>query len=125
MNINKQSFLSRFVINTILLFVVVALYVPEYLATFHGVWDALIGFLIVGLFFSIINAIVKPILTLLTLPAVVLSLGLFTLVINGVVIWLTAVIVPNLSMGLGTAILAGIVMSLANFLITNLFEERK
>lgn len=119
-----QSFASRLAINSILLFMIISLYVPEYLATFRSNWDIVLGFLIMGVVFSILNTVVKPILTLMTLPAVVLSLGLFTLIINGLIIWLTAALIPNLTMSLGTAIVAGIVMSLANFLITNLFEER-
>lgn len=59
------------------------------------------------------NAVVKPILILLTLPATVLSLGLFLLVINGAVLALVAWILPGFSIdGFWTAILGAIVVSL-------------
>ena len=82
------------------------------------------AFVIIGFIFSLLNEFVKPILTILTLPAVFLSLGLFMFVINGAIIYLTAVFVPGLSIGFGTAIIGGIVMSLVNYLITNLFEGK-
>lgn len=45
--------------------------------------------LVVALIFGFVNAILRPIVILLTLPAVVLSLGLFTFVINGLMLWVT------------------------------------
>ena len=120
-----QSFASRLVTNSVLFYLVVWLYQPNYLATLNGLWDTLVGVLIIGIIFSVLNEFVKPVLTILTLPAVFLSLGLFTLVINGMIIYLTAVFVPGLSIGFGTAIIGGIVMSLANYLITNLFEGKE
>lgn len=120
-----QSFASRLVTNSVLFYLVVWLYQPNYLATLNGLWDTLVAFLIIGIIFSVLNEFVKPVLTILTLPAVFLSLGLFTLVINGMIIYLTAVFVPGLSIGFGTAIVGGIVMSLANYLITNLFEGKE
>ena len=120
-----QSFASRLVTNSVLFYLVVWLYQPNYLATLNGLWDTLVAFLIIGIIFSVLNEFVKPVLTILTLPAVFLSLGLFTLVINGMIIYLTAVFVPGLSIGFGTAIIGGVVMSLANYLITNLFEGKE
>ena len=120
-----QSFASRLVTNSVLFYLVVWLYQPSYLATLNGLWDTLVAFLIIGIIFSVLNEFVKPVLTILTLPAVFLSLGLFTLVINGMIIYLTAVFIPGLSIGFGTAIIGGIVMSLANYLITNLFEGKE
>ena len=120
-----QSFASRLVTNSVLFYLVVWLYQPNYLATLNGLWDTLVAFLIIGIIFSVLNGFVKPVLTILTLPAVFLSLGLCTLVINGMIIYLTAVFVPGLSIGFGTAIIGGIVMSLANYLITNLFEGKE
>lgn len=124
MNQKGQSFISRLVTNSALFYLVVWLYQPNYLATLHGAWDTIVAFLIIGFIFSVLNEFVKPVLTLLTFPAVFLSLGLFMFVINGMIIYLTAVFMPGLSIGFGTAIIGGIVMSLANYLITNLFERK-
>lgn len=123
MNQQGQSFISRIITNSCLLYGVVWLYNPAYLNSLHGLWDTIMAFLIIGVIFSLLNAVVKPLITLLTLPAVLLTMGLFTLVINGLMIYLTAMLVPNLTLGLGQSILAGMIMTVANMLITNLFRK--
>ncbi len=79
------------------------------------------GFLVavvVAVILSIVNFIIKPIVTLLTLPINILTLGLFTLVINALMILLVSSIVPGfLVTGLWPAVLFGIVLSLVNGLL--------
>ena len=66
-----------------------------------------------ALLLGVANAIVKPILILLTLPATVMTLGLFLLVINGVVLALVAWLVPGFAItGFGAAILGALIVSL-------------
>lgn len=79
-------------------------------------------FLFAGLIFSVFNAILKPILTVLSLPFVVVTLGLFMLIVNGFLVWATVAIAPNLEMSFGWAIVGGIVMSLINYLISGILE---
>ncbi|NLV78784.1 MAG: phage holin family protein [Rhodococcus sp.] len=52
--------------------------------------DTALALLLVALIFTVINALVKPIVKLLSLPLVILTLGLFTLVINALMLWLTS-----------------------------------
>jgi putative membrane protein len=67
------------------------------------------------------NAVVRPILVLLTLPVTVLTLGLFILVINGVIFLAIAHLVPGLQVtGLGAAILAAILYSIFSWLLAAL-----
>ncbi len=75
--------------------------------------------LLVALVFGIVNAIVKPILILLTCPAVILSLGLFILVINGLMLLLTSSLLGDQFVvdGFGTAFIGGIVMGILAILI--------
>jgi putative membrane protein len=70
--------------------------------------------LLVALVFGIVNAIVKPILILLTCPAVILTMGLFILVINGLMLLLTSSLLDNAFFvdGFGTAFVGGIVMGI-------------
>jgi putative membrane protein len=79
------------------------------------------GFLIavvVAVILSIVNFLIKPIVTLLTLPINILTLGLFNLVINALMILLVSSIVPGfLVTGLWPAVLFGIVLSLVNGLL--------
>lgn len=80
---------------------------------FHvdGLVPALVGAVVLG----IANMIVKPILVFFSLPITILSLGLFLLVINGLILWLVAAIVPGISVAhFGWAILAALVISLIN-----------
>lgn len=55
---------------------------------YDGSWP---GLLVVALVFGLVNAVIRPILVALTCPLVLLTLGLFVLVLNGLMLWLTAV----------------------------------
>src|SRR5438445_10009120 len=64
---------------------------------------------------GIVNAILKPILILLSLPITILTLGLFTLVIDALLVLLTSAIVPGLKVdGFWWAVLFSLVLSLVN-----------
>ena len=106
--------LLRFVVNAISLLAVSKL-VPGF--TFAGFGTALLAAVILGL----VNAFIRPLLLLLTLPINILTLGLFTLVLNGAMLLLVAALVPGFHIdGIGTAVIAGIVLWLIS-LITNSF----
>ncbi len=55
--------------------------------------------LLVALVFGVMNALVRPILKLLTCPLLILTLGLFTFVINALVLWLTSALAGRLGLG--------------------------
>ncbi len=75
----------------------------------HSFWTALGISLALGL----VNALIRPLLILLTLPAVVLTFGLFMLVINAIGLWLVAALVPGFSLSsFWHAILASFLISL-------------
>lgn len=81
--------------------------------------------IIAGLILALINAVIKPILVIASLPAILLTLGLFMLVINGLTVWLVSALYPPLHVnGFGGAILTGIVIGLVNYLVTAILEER-
>jgi putative membrane protein len=66
----------------------------------------------------------KPILIILSFPAIILSLGLFMLILNGFLILLVHWIYhPLYVSGLGVAIIAGIIVGLVNFLVTKFLED--
>jgi putative membrane protein len=80
--------------------------------------DGFLVAVVVAVILSIVNFIIKPIVTLLTLPINILTLGLFTLIINALMILLVSSIVPGfLVTGLWSAVLFGIVLSLVNGLL--------
>lgn len=88
----------------------------------RGTASAIAVFLLAGLIFSIVNSVVKPIVVILSLPAILLTLGLFTLIVNGLMVYITLALVPEVSMTFGASILAGIIMSLVNYIVSNAFD---
>ena len=73
-------------------------------------------YLWIGLIFGVVNAIVGPVLRLLSLPFVLITLGLFLLVINAALLGLTAAITDRLTIdGIGTAILGGLILAVAGW----------
>lgn len=73
--------------------------------------------LVVALVLAIVNLFFKPILVILTLPVTIVTLGLFTLVINGFLFWLVGRFIDGFSVtGFWTAILGSIVFSVISYL---------
>lgn len=80
---------------------------------------------IAGLILALINSIIKPIVVILSLPAILFSLGLFMIVVNGVMVLLVSRFYPELAItSFTTAMLAGMVIGLVNYLVTTILEER-
>lgn len=98
----------------------VAFYVTAYLVpgfTIAG-WQAL---LVISIVWGILTLLVKPIVVLLTLPINIVTLGLFTFVINAFLLLVMTRIVPGFQItGFGTAFIAAIVLSLVNMFLSKL-----
>jgi putative membrane protein len=78
-----------------------------------------------GLILGIINALVRPILILLTFPLTLLTLGLFLFVVNGITVWLTAALLHGVRVdGLWPAILAALVITVMSWLTRALIPAR-
>lgn len=80
-------------------------------------------FLVLALVFGIVNAIIKPVVKLIALPLYILTLGLFTLVVNALMLMLTGWLSELTDYGLridnfGTAVLGGLSISIASFLLS-------
>jgi putative membrane protein len=85
--------------------------------------------LIVALIFGVVNAIVKPIFTLVTAIAVVLTLGLFLIVINALMLLLTSWISDQFNLGWSvdgfwTAVLGSIIVSIISFIVNAFIPEK-
>lgn len=107
-----RGVLLRWVINAFALWLV-SLLVPGIEA--DGVAVTFLAALVLG----ILNALVRPFLFLLTLPINLLTLGLFTLVINGVMLELTGAIVSGFHVhGMGSAILGALLLSITSFTLS-------
>jgi putative membrane protein len=81
-------------------------------------------YLWIGLLFGLVNAVVGPVLRLLSLPFVVLTLGLFLLVVNAALLGLTAALSDRLTVdGIGTAIIGGLILAVAGWLADQLLDR--
>ena len=81
-------------------------------------------YLWIGLLFGVVNAIVGPILRLLSLPFVLLTLGLFLLVVNAALLGLTALITDRLEVdGFITAVLGGLILAIAGWVADQLLDR--
>ena len=81
-------------------------------------------YLWIGLIFGVVNAIVGPILRLLSLPFVVLTLGLFLLVVNAALLGLTAALTDRLTIdGFVTALLGGLILAIAGWVADQLLDR--
>src|SRR6185436_2860161 len=116
-----RNFFIRVVINAI----GIAL-TAEILPGIHVANNDLGTLLMIGLVFGVVNALLKPLLILLTCPAVILTLGLFLLIINGIMLLVTASLIPaRLQIdGFGWAVLGGIVMGLIGIVLESIFGIR-
>lgn len=79
-----------------------------------GFGAALIGALVLGL----VNAIVKPVMIVLTLPLTILTLGLFLFVLNALMLWLVSAVVPGFQIrGFWAALVGSLLLTLLNIII--------
>ncbi|UCC25303.1 MAG: phage holin family protein [Gemmatimonadales bacterium] len=80
----------------------------------------------VALVFGIVNAVLKPILSVLALPLLFVTLGLFTLVINAALLLLTDRLTEALSVaGFGTAVVGSLVISIISMALAAILKDKK
>jgi putative membrane protein len=100
----------------------VALWVAQWLLPGVHV-DSIAGLAVAALVLGMVNAIVRPVMVLLTLPVTILTLGLFYLVVNGIAFSLAAFLVPSFSVdSLGSAILGALVTGLVSWFVGSFFR---
>lgn len=108
-----------------IVFNAVALYVTAMLVpgiSFHGSW---INLLVAGAVFGLFNLIVKPVAVLLSLPLLVVTLGLFYFVLNGILLWVASFFLPGyLVGGILPGILGSLVITIVNWALHALFGPR-
>jgi len=116
------KFIIRWAINAVALYVAV-LIVPG--IDFHGQWT---GVLWLALIIGLLNALVRPLLKFLTCPLIILTLGLFSIVINTVILLLTNSIGQAFDLGLTVggfwpALLGSLVISIVSVVMSIIFRD--
>lgn len=108
-----RNFFIRLIVNAL------ALAVTAYVLPGIDINDNVGTLLVVALVFGIVNALIKPFVTFLSLPLIVVTLGLFYLVVNGLMLLITdALVGANFQVdGIGWAILGGLVMGIVGSIL--------
>jgi len=119
------KFILRLLINAIALYLTV-LILPERI----HLASSLTSIIWLALIFGIVNALFRPLLKFLTCPLIILTLGLFTLVINTFLFWLTSVIGQSFGIALiisdpvwWNAFLGGLIVSIVSVLMTLILKD--
>jgi putative membrane protein len=118
-----MSFLIRLLVNA------AALWVATQFVTGVTYRGAPLPFIGVALVFGLVNAVIRPILKIFTFPLFILTLGLFSLVLNGLMLWLTSSLSSALGLGFHVsgfwpAFLGALVVSLVSTLLGLLVRDR-
>lgn len=118
------KFILRWAINAI------ALYLAVLLLPGIDLGSGLVSIIWLALIFGLVNALFRPLLNVLTCPLIILTLGLFTLVINTFMFWLTSVIGQSFNLGLiisepvwWNAFLGGLVVSVVSVLMSTVLKD--
>ena len=108
------TFINRWFLNSFLLWILVSI--------FGNVSNHSAGtFFLAGLIFSVINSSRITILTILSLPMIIVTFGFFTLIVNGLIVWISMILAPNISMGFWNSVIVGAAMSLLNYSLSQFF----
>lgn len=114
-----MKIIIRWLVSAISL-IIVAYFVPG--ISFSSFWIVLLTALVLG----IINAVIRPIILILTLPINILTLGLFTFIINALMFWLVYLMVPGFSIAnFSIAIWGALIYAIINWAINLIFIEDK
>jgi putative membrane protein len=121
-----RKLLLRWLINVLALFA--AAVVVKGIGVEEARWAGWVVFAVVAVIFGLINALIRPLLKVLTCPLILLTLGLFTLVINALMLWLTGEISEALHLGFyvedfGAAFWGGLVVSIVSVVLNLIVRD--
>ena len=116
------KFILRLAINMVGIYLAIR-FVPG--ITFNG---SPASILLIALIFGLVNALLRPLLKFLTCPLILLTLGLFTLLINTFLFWLTGQIAQSLGIGLRIdgfmpAFLGGLIISIVSVVLSLILKD--
>ena len=118
------KFILRLLINAI------ALYLAVLIVPGINLGSSMVSLLWLALIFGVVNALFRPLLKLLTCPLIILTLGLFTLVINTFLFWLTTIVGQWFGLALlisdpvwWNAFLGGLIVSVVSVIMTLILKD--
>jgi len=105
-----------------LLITMVALFITAYIIPGMSIQGLFAGF-VAALILGIVNVVVKPIFIVLTLPLTILTMGLFLLVVNGLMLMLSAALVPGFMVaGFWSAVFGAILLSIVTWFLNSVLD---
>lgn len=110
-----MSYLQRLVMN-MLTFVSLSVLLPQMIHV-----ESILMALLASFILSLLNAVIRPILSVLAFPLTLLTLGLFTFIVNAVMLQMTASLMGELRFGFssfGASVLIAVIMSVINMIVT-------
>lgn len=108
-----MPFIVRLIINMVAVLIISYLF-PKMIRV-----DGFLAALVAAFLLGIVNAIIKPILVFLTFPITVLTLGLFLLVINGLMLWLVSALVKGFYVnGFWGAVFGSVLISIVSWILS-------
>ncbi len=114
-----MKLLLRWILNAGALLILAAFFEGVEISGFYA---ALIVVLVLGL----INAVIRPLLIILTLPVNILTLGLFTFVINALLFWFVSTMVQGFHVdGFTSAFIGALVLSVASWILSMVLKKKK
>jgi putative membrane protein len=114
------TFVIRWILNSCGLWIAVRIFGTGF--SDQQLTEGFVVFLVAGLIFSIVNAVLKPIAIILALPAILVTLGLFTIIVNGLMVYISLKLAPGLQMTFWNSVLTGLVLSLVNYIVSSALE---
>ena len=120
-----EKFILRWLINAVALYAAVAT-IPG----IHPQSTGWLSYIWLALIFGLLNALLRPLLKFLTCPLIILTLGVFTLLINTFLFWLAGVVGANFHVGFTVdgfwpAFLGGLVVTVVSVVLTMIFKDEK
>ncbi|MGA9532158.1 MAG: phage holin family protein [Anaerolineales bacterium] len=120
-----QRLILRWAINALALYLVIG---TSWFSGIHAQDTSAVAVIVLALIFGLVNALIRPLLKLLTCPLILLTLGLFTIVINAAMLWLVGLIGGAFGMGISFepwwwVLVASVVISVVSTLLTMLLRD--
>lgn len=112
------NFIVKVLVNALALWLTTLLYHGVYFQSGGGALDAIVA----GLALGLVNALIRPLLVLFSLPLTILTLGLFTLVVNGVVLAIVAGVTSLNVATFGAAIIGALILAVISWGLDSLLH---
>jgi len=110
------SLLFRWLLNSLGIYLAVSVFGTGYAQS----PESAVVFLIAGLMFSLVSTFLRPFAIIFSLPILIFTFGFFVIVVNGLMVYLAAVLTPYLQMTFFHSILAGVVITLVNYIVNTM-----